>query len=239
MSEIKVKDKTVTVPGEILAQGLDYLPSYGTYREGDNIIATKLGLVNIDGKVIKLIPLSGRYSPKKGDTIIAQVTEILMSGWRLNLNCAYQAMLSLRDATSDFIQKGTDLRQYFDIGDYIVTTITQVTSQKLIDVTMKGPGLKKLRGGRTISVKPPKVPRIIGKQGSMISMVKNSTNTRIIVGQNGLIWVQGEPKDEILAVETIKKIENESHLPGLTDNIKKFLEGKTGKKIETLNKAVK
>ncbi len=86
MSTLKVEDRTVVVPGETLAEGLEYLPSYGTYREGDKIYANKVGLVNIDGKVIRLIPLSGTYSPKRGDNVIGKVTEILMSGWRFDIN---------------------------------------------------------------------------------------------------------------------------------------------------------
>ena len=34
MSEIKVKDKEISVPGEVLAVGMDVLPGAGTYRDG-------------------------------------------------------------------------------------------------------------------------------------------------------------------------------------------------------------
>ena len=106
MSELKIKNKDVVVPGEILATGMEFLPSYGTYREGDKIQANRLGLVQLEGKVLKIIPLSGTYIPKRGDTVIAQVEEILMSGWRADLNCAYSAVLGLKDATSEFILLG-------------------------------------------------------------------------------------------------------------------------------------
>ncbi|MBR9691823.1 RNA-binding protein [Candidatus Woesearchaeota archaeon] len=232
MSKLLTKDKDVVVPGECLAEGMDYLPGIGTYRDGEKILASRLGLSKIDGRALELIPLSGRYLPKRGDTIIAKVTEITMSAWRVNTNSAYQAMLGMRDATSEFIPKGANLTKYFNFGDYLVCKITNVTSQRLVDITMKGPGLRKLRGGRIIQVNTNKVPRIIGKKGSMVSMVKNATGCKIIVGQNGIIWLQGEdPKMEILAVNTIKKIEEESHISGLTDRIKEFLEKETGKKI--------
>ena len=65
MGKINVKDKDIVVPGEVLAEGMDNFPGIGTYREGDNIIASRLGLVSLDGRTIKLIPLSGRYIPKK------------------------------------------------------------------------------------------------------------------------------------------------------------------------------
>ncbi len=232
MSEILVKNKDIVVPGEKLAEGMDYLPGQGAYRDGENILAGRLGLASVDGKAIKLISLAGRYSPKKNDTIICTIADVNFSGWRLNTNCAYSAMLSMKDGSSDFIQRGADLTQYYDIGDYIVCKITNVTSQKLIDVSMKGPGLRKLKGGRIVKVNTNKVPRIIGKQGSMVSMIKQATGCQITVGQNGLVWVQGEPKAEILVVKTIEKIAEESHLSGLTDRIKVFLEKETGTKIE-------
>jgi len=222
--EVKVKNREVVIPGETLAEGMGYLPSFGTYREGEKILASRLGLVNIEGKVIKLVPLSGKYLPKRGDTIICMVTEILMSGWRVETNSAYSAVLNMKDATSEFIPKGANLTKYFDIGDYLVAKISNVTSQKLVDITLKGPGLRKLYGGRILNVSPPKVPRIIGKQGSMVSLIKQHTNCKIMVGQNGIVWIQGEDSDmELLAVKAIKKIEQEAHMPGLTDNMQKFL----------------
>lgn len=224
MSKINVNDKEISVPGEILAVGMDILPGSGAYREGEKIIAKRLGLVMIEGRTIKLIPLSGRYIPKTGDTILCKVIDVGFNGWRLDTNSAYSAMLSMKDATSDFIARGANLTQYYDLGDYIVCKIVNVTSQKLIDVTMKGPGLRKLKGGRIIEVDPNKVPRIIGKQGSMVVMIKDATKCNITVGQNGLIWIDGEPINELLAIQTIRKIEKESHTSGLTEKIKEFLE---------------
>jgi len=226
MGEIKIKEKEVAVPGEVIAAGIDFLPSYGTYRKGEEIRALRMGIVRIEGKVIKLIPLSGRYMPKRGDTIIAKVVDILMSGWRMEMNSAYVAVLPLKDATSAYIEKNSDLTRYYALGDYVCTMITNVTSQKLVDITMRGPGLRKLSGGRIIEVNTNKVPRIIGKQGSMVTMIKNATGCRIVVGQNGLIWLEGEPEMENIAVEAIKKVEKEGHLSGLTDKVKEFLQSR-------------
>src|SRR3990172_7219806 len=155
-STLKINDKDIVVPGEILAEGMDYLPGQGMYRSGNNILASRVGLVKVDGKVLKLIPLSGRYLPKKGDVIIGRVKDITLNGWIFDTNSAYQAMLPMNDASTDYIQRGADL-------------------------TMKGPGLRKLEGGRILKVSPSKVPRIIGKQGSMVSMVKKAANCNIVV----------------------------------------------------------
>ena len=225
-----VKDKEVVVPGEILADDLGFIPGYGTYRDNNKVLALRLGLVNIEGKVIKTIPLAGKYLPKRNDVVIGRVVDILMAGWRVEINSPYTAMLSSKE-TPEFIEKNEDLTRYFDLDDYLVAKITNVTSQNLVDLTVRDQGLRKLRGGRIIKVNTHKVPRIIGKKGSMVSMIKQATNCRIIVGQNGLIWVDGEPDKENIAVQAITKIETESHLSGLTERIKSFLEEVTGVKL--------
>ena len=118
MGELLVKNKEVVVPGEELAKGMDYLPGFGTYRTKESVRASRLGLVVIEGRAVKIIPLSGVYNPHRDDMIIGLVTDITMSVWIVKLNTAYQSMLSLRDATSEFIERGSDLSQYYAVGDY-------------------------------------------------------------------------------------------------------------------------
>src|SRR3989338_7834154 len=119
MSELLAKDKEIVVPGEELAEGLDFLPGMGTYRDGEKIVCAKLGLLHIDGRALKVIALSGQYSPKKGDTIIGKVIDVAFSGWRVDTNSAYPAMLSMRDGVSEFVNRGADLTKYYDIGDWV------------------------------------------------------------------------------------------------------------------------
>ena len=231
-SQLLVQDKSVVVPGEIIAEGMEYFPGIGTYRHGENILANQLGLLNIEGKVLKTTSLAGRYLPSRNDVVIGRVIDILMSGWRIDINCPYSAVLPLKDATFDFIKKGADLTEYFALEDYVVCKITQVTSQNLIDISTKGPGLRKLRGGQFLTVNAAKVPRIIGRKGSMVTMVKQATGCQIVVGQNGIVWISGEPSSEVVAVRTIQKIEHEAHISGLTERVKEYLEQVTGKKLD-------
>ncbi len=232
-SELKVKDKAIVVPGEMLASGMDYLPSRGTYRKNDAIYSKRLGLLRVDGKVLKIIPLNGTYMPKANDIVVGQVTDIISCGWLINFNAPYHGMMPIKEASSEYIERGVDLGKFFDVGDYVALKIISVSAQKLVDLSAKGPGLRRLRAGRIISVCSNKVPRIIGKQGSMITQVKEHTKTQIVVGQNGTIWISGEdPVLENLAEETIKKIVDEAHTPGLTDRIEKWLVEKLGENKE-------
>jgi exosome complex component RRP4 len=79
-------------------------------------------------------------------------------------------------------------------------------------------------------VTPTKIPRVIGRKGSMISMIKQETGCQIILGLNGIILVTGKsPADEQLAMRAIKKIEDESHTTGLTDRITQLLKEEKAK----------
>ncbi|HOI18953.1 MAG TPA: exosome complex RNA-binding protein Rrp4 [Candidatus Woesearchaeota archaeon] len=232
MSEIKVENKQVVIPGEELASGLDFVPSGAAFRENEKIFSKRVGLTSIDGRVIKVIPLAGAYVPNTNDVIIGKISDILLSGWRINLFSAYDGVLNIKDAVNEFIRKGEDLTKFFEIGDWVVTKVTNVTSQKLVDLSTRGPGLRKLDQGRILRVSPYKVPRIIGKQGSMVNMIKDNTNTQITVGQNGVIWISGEPEMEVVVGELIKTIEENSHTSGLTERVKGLLEKKLGKEIK-------
>ena len=225
MSEVLVKERDIVIPGQVLAEGLDYLPGDNTYRKDDNIYANVLGLFSLSGRVTKVTALGGPYVPIVGDKIIAQVTDILMSGWRVDTNTAYSAVMNVKDASSRFIKRDEDLSNIPAIGDFAVVKITKVTSQNLIDITMKEPGLKKIAGGRIIVVDSHKVPRIIGKKASMITLIKEKTGCEITVGQNGLVWIKGTPEGELLTEKAVKMIQDRSHEDGLTQKMEKFLEG--------------
>ena len=157
------------------------LPGENTYRENENIYSKVLGLASISSRVIKITPLVGPYVPTVGDKIIARVIDITFSGWRFDTATAYSALLNIRDATTRFVKKEEDLSKIMAIGDYAAVMIVNVTSQNLIDLTMKEPGLHKIFGGRIISINSQKVPRVIGKKGSMISLIKDKTGCEITI----------------------------------------------------------
>lgn len=224
MGKILIEERQLVVPGEELADGMDYLPGDGAFREKDKILSFKVGLAHIDNRLLKVIPLGGRYMPKEGDVVIGQIVEVGMFGWRIDFGWPFFASLPLKEGSREYIPSGADLTQYHKIGDYIACKMIRVSGNKIIDVSMKYPGAKTLSNGRLIKVKPTRVPRIIGKQGSMVTLVKDKTGCFIIVGQNGYIWLYGgEPDKQLLASRAIRMIEEEAHEGGLTEKIEAFL----------------
>ena len=223
-SEILVKEKEIVIPGQILAKGLDYLPSNGCYRSNNEIKAKVIGLAKVKDRYIGIIPLSGVYMPKHGDGIIGTVTDIQSTFWIVDINSPYDSILQLGEAVGEYVDLSkTDISTYFDVGDVIYAKILNVAKSKNITLTMNDYRAKKLVGGKLLSITPSKVPRLIGREGSMIELIKNKTGCQIIVGQNGVVWVKGE--QESLAIKAIKTIESESHISGLTDRITSLLGG--------------
>ena len=234
VEKVFVKDKDIVVPGEVLAKGMDFLPGGKAFRDKEHLCSSVLGLVSIKGRVIKVIPLSGAYIPKKNDVVIGKVKDISFGGWQVDIYSPYSADLGIGEATRDYIDlRKVDLTKYLDINDYIFAKIINVSESKYVKLTIKDRPYKKLREGTIIEVAPTKIPRVIGKQGSMVTMLKEATGCEILIGQNGLIWIQGDPEKEELVVKAIKKIEDEAHKEGLTDRIKEMLDKENGKKRTT------
>lgn len=240
MGKILVENKKIVLPGDILAEGMDILPAKGTFREGEKVIALQLGMVNVNKRLIKVVPLHGAYVPKKGDKVIGKIAEVSYSNWFVDVNYAYQAVMSVKEGSRDYIERGADLSNYYDLGDMVYAEIINVTSSMAMDLSVKGPGLRKLSGGKVIEIMPTKIPRVVGKKGSMISMIKKYTDCQIIAAQNGRIWIYGnDPKMERIATETIQFIANNVYRSGLTDKVNELLEKQTGKKVEVNKEEVK
>ncbi len=221
------EEREIVIPGETIVSGEDYLPGEGTRREKDEIIAERYGLVEQSGKLIKVIPLSGVFIPRRGNVIIGQVIDISFNGWMTDINAPYSSFLPLMEVPR-FIDKN-NISEFMDIGDFFSAKIFSI-KQKGIDLTFDGKGLGKLEDGMIVFINPNKVPRVIGKEGSMIKLIKDETNCKITIGQNGLVWIKGEKvEDELFAKKAIMFVTEKSFVNGLTEKVQKFLEQEKGK----------
>jgi exosome complex component RRP4 len=214
------KERKLVIPGETIVSGDDYLPGDFTRKEGAEVIANRYGLAEISGRVVKIIPISGVFEPRRGNTVIGRVEDINFSGWMIDISGPYSSFLPVSECPR-FINRN-DLAEFAAIGDVLSVKIAGVKKGG-IDLTLKSRGLGKLEGGRIIRINPHKVPRIIGKEGSMINLIKDKTRTEITVGQNGYIWLKGDFDGESLAESAINLIVDEASSNGLTEKVEKFL----------------
>jgi len=226
-AEVKESKREVAIPGEKIVSGKEYLPGEGTRREGDDIIANKFGLVSILDRLVKVIPLSGIYMPRAGNIVIGMVSDVTFNGWLIDIRAPYNAFLSVAEVSRYL--KG-DLTEYYDIGDMIACKVFAV-KHRSIDLTIKSRGLGKLEKGIIIYINSNKVPRVIGREGSMIKIIKDETSCDIVVGQNGVVWISGSKiEDELKAKEAIMFVVNKSYVEGLTEKVKEWFEKNKGEK---------
>lgn len=219
---VESSHREIVIPGEKIADGDDYLAGEGTRKEGKSIIASRFGLADKSDRLIKIIPLSGIYMARRGNTVIGKILDITFNGWIVDVGSPYASFLPVAECPR-FINKN-DLAEFYDIGDMIVAKVWSV-KRKGIDLTIKSRGLGKLEGGMIIKINSNKVPRVIGKAGSMINLIKEATGCDITVGQNGIIWIKGNKvEDELFAEKAIRFVTEKSFIEGLTEKTKEWIE---------------
>lgn len=214
-------DKQIVVPGDFLSED-SKKAGVGTYVHEGKVYSNLYGLVSGKDK-IRVVPLSGRYIPNAGDEIIAMVTEITFSNWIMDINSPYEGLLH----QSEYPKRidSADMMRYLKVGESVLVMVKEVTPSMKVELTMRNSKFRPINSGRLVKILPTKVPRVIGRGGSMISLLKKETRCNIFVGQNGIIWVTGKDRDMDIAIEAIKIIENKAHTNGLTDRINAFLKG--------------
>ncbi|MEM3626725.1 MAG: exosome complex RNA-binding protein Rrp4 [Candidatus Bathyarchaeia archaeon] len=230
---IFVERKQLVTPGDLIAEG-DYIAGENTYKDGNKIYASRIGLVDFEDKKVNVVALRAFYTPKLGDIVIGTIVEVGFNGWTVDINAPYEALLKASDVLGrPFRPQKDDLPQVLDVGDLIVAKIISYDRTHNPQLTVGEPGLGKITRGQIMKITPTKIPRAIGRKGSMISMIKQETGCQIILGLNGVILITGKTlEDEELAMMAIRKIEEESHISGLTDRVTQMLREEKAKRKE-------
>ncbi|MCD6330922.1 MAG: RNA-binding protein [Thermoplasmata archaeon] len=215
--------RKIVLPGSVVGNAKGKLPGKGVFKEGDKLYASRLGILEDKGKYVNVIPLAGVYNPNVGDTVIGVIQEVFKNAWVVDINAPYPAILNMED--TPWKMEYGETAKYLKVGDVIVALIKLVDEARNVEVSMKGKPCRKIDDGIIIEVQPSKIPRIIGKNASMLNILKKYTQCWIFVGQNGRIWIKGEDEKVNLLIKAIRKIEKEAHTFGLTERIIKMLGG--------------
>lgn len=198
-------EKKIVIPGEKVGDGAKRLE--GCFVDSGKTYASVVSIMQDE----KVVPLKGKYLPIPGDYVVGIVSEERFSGFTLDLNSPYEGQVSARD-----------IREPLRVGDVVFVKISFV--DEVNNASLADP--RRLYGGEIIEIEPVKVPRVIGRNSSMVTMIRDYTGTDLFVGKNGRLYLKG--KNTTLAGEAIFKICREAHTSGLTERIKQFLESNGG-----------
>jgi len=212
------------LPGDIIVTG-DYQPEQNVILEGDRLMSTAIGFSEIKDDLVTVTPLTGLYTPKTDDLVVGKIVSHNALSWEVDINSYYPGILTAFDIFGkDYSASRDDLSLKLNTCDVILARIANVGSRDPL-LTIIGENLGKIDAGELVKISPAKIPRLIGKHGSMIQSIEASTNATITVGQNGLIVVSCDETNGLLkALTAIRMVDEQAHLVNLTDKVKKMLE---------------
>jgi exosome complex component RRP4 len=214
-------ERQLVLPGDAVGDRRS-IPGPGTKKVGDRLVAVTAGLLQTMGEKVSVLPMNGCYEPRPGDQIVGIITEANPGNWIVDIRAPWLAPMHVSEVPwrVDF----GETTSYLKAGDAVLCKVLFVDDQKKVQVTLKDRSLAKLEGGEILEVPPTKVARVIGKNGSMLNLLKEYIECWLQVGQNGRIWINGEAKEVLMAKEVIDLIAREGNSPGLTEKVKALLE---------------
>jgi exosome complex component RRP4 len=221
MQEVKRK---YVIPGDVVAEG-NFKPLVNVFKNGNSIVATRIGITESNKDGTKVIPLSGIYLPRTNDIVIGKILDHSSLSWSVDINSCFSAHLPAQDIFGrDFSPAHDDMGRQLASGDVIVARIAMFDRTRDPILTIQDKDSGKIPTGELLKISATRVPRLIGKRGSMIQTIEQATATRITIGQNGIIVVSGGEKEGInLAINAIHMVEVEAHTSNLTQRIKQLL----------------
>ena len=188
---------------------------------GGKVYASVLGLLSPRPPFVQVVPLSGRYIPKPGDVVIGTVTDVQGTFWLLDIGAPRWAPLHMTGTPWE-VEIG-ETEKFLRVGESVVVQVENLDPTGRIGVTMLGEGLGKLEGGSIVHISPARVPRVVGRGGSMIQTITRRTGAQVAIGQNGRIWVDGDAEAIHRVREALRMIAEDGQRAGLTERVDSYL----------------
>ena len=212
------------LPGDVISNGSSSLKQ-NVILEGDKLVSTTIGFTEINDGAVDVIALTGLYTSAVDDLVIGKIVSHNSLSWEVDINSSYRAMLPASDIFGkDYSPSRDDLSLKLIIGDIVLARIVNSDSRRPL-ITINGQNLGKIDDGELIKISPAKVPRLIGKHGSMIQSIEESTGASITIGQNGwVIFKSDNPISLKNAIASIKMADLILHDDNLEEKIQNMLD---------------
>ncbi len=202
-------EQRLVTPGMVIGPSSGKRAGTGTIAENNEFIATRLGWLNEQNDVVSVLPINSAYMPRSGDLVIGFVAEVRNNLWFFDVNGPFQALLPMSLAPWK-VEFGST-RQHLGIGDAALARIQEVDETHNMVLTMKGVGLRRLNEGAVVSIPVNLIDTIRGQNNAMLSRIRDVTNCRIIVGDNGRVWIHGDAADMHVARQFIQTLKEDGH----------------------------
>ena len=197
--------KRIVIPGELIT---DQRKKVGenVYIHENQIHSSVLGLLNETDDFVSIVPLNGPYIPQENDPVVCVVRNVTANGYIIDVN-----------SHSDCFFPKSMITRELKIGQMLFARVKGVDGVEVSELD----NINILPDGLIYPVSSVKIPRIIGKNDSMLNILKKYTSSNILVGRNGWIWYVS--KNGILLEKALSLIVDNSQKSNLTNTIEEYL----------------
>ncbi len=213
----------IVLPGDKISDGPVRMEN--AIVENGKTYATVIGM--LDDSKGTFVPLESVWYPRQGDFVIGIVENSKNNVHTVQLDSPFRGLIlppprprfGGRDRDRGGM-RNEERQEILHVGDVVSSFVRDVRRESdQIILILERP--RKLFGGKLVEVRPSKIPRVIGKENTMLRQLEDGTKCTILVGLNGIVWLKGG--DAQLAQKAISKIQEEAHISGLTERINEML----------------
>jgi exosome complex component RRP4 len=213
----------LVVPGEVIGDDANLNPGCGLIKGADGLVVTRLGHLNNNDGTLHVMPINAAYMPRSGDLVIGYVEAVQSNLWFLDVCGPFNALLPM--SLAPWKVEFGDARNHMDVGEAVLARAQEVDESHSVVCTMKGVGLRKISEGHIVEIPVQKIPMLKGENGETLQSIKTASECRIIVAENGRVWVDGSAAGIRLAREAIAVVTKTGHREGLTSRLSEVLAG--------------
>lgn len=207
----------LVTPGMVIGPSTGQRVGSGALAQNEEIIATRLGWVRELNNTVSVDPINSAYMPRSGDLVLATVAEVRNNMWFLNINGPFQGLLPMSLAPWKVVFG--EARQHMDVGDVAIARVQEVDECHNVVLTMKGVGLRKLSEGAVVSLPVNHIERVKGANNQTLDRLRNVSDCRILVAENGKVWIDGDAAGTSWAREAITLASERGHMESFAEEL--------------------
>ena len=202
-------EQRLVTPGMAVGPSAGKRAGSGIVAADNQFIATQLGWLQERNNTVSIDPIHAAYMPRSGDLIVGVVAEVRNNLWFMDINGSFQGLLPMSLAPWK-VEFGA-ARQHMDIGDVVLARVQEVDECHNVVLTMKGVGLRRLKQGAVESLPVQHIDRVRGPNNERLQRLRDACDCRIMVGENGRVWIDGSSEGIKQAREAIHAVAKAAH----------------------------
>ena len=202
-------EQRLVTPGMAVGPSTGKRAGSGIIAAEEQFIATQLGWLKERNNTVSIDPIHAAYMPRSGDLVVGIVAEVRNNLWFMDINGSFQGLLPMSLAPWK-VEFGA-ARQHMDIGDVVLARVQEVDECHNVVLTMKGVGLRRLKQGSVEQLPVQHIDRVRGENNAMLQRIRDACDCRIMVGENGRVWIDGSSSGVAWARQMLHTVATEGH----------------------------